>query len=41
MAHKNIDERIQFLIQSNETLHDDVRELFRTTEVLAQSTYAY
>lgn len=39
MANDNIDERIQFLIQSNETLHDDVRELFRTTETLATSIH--
>ena len=32
----NIDERIQFLLKSQESLTEDIRELYRTTAELGQ-----
>lgn len=34
MEDRTIDERLEFLLKSTETLHEDCRELYRTTEKL-------
>lgn len=31
---KTVDERLEFLVQSSETLHEDCRELYRVTSKL-------